>query len=538
MNNIFTSKKQYNKVSKLVSETFDIKESKVSHKIAKKLGYKNANAVLASIKDANASKPLNSHLRSMNFIDEKVLIQLTSFNKLILVKNTESQLNRLQITSPIFIQMMFDNYVITDSSFLNKKISLPQAMKQEQTESLNNDSISFYNQKFIDPEDRYNQEYFISTIQHIITGYIYNLEELVNFSKEQLSELLHYCSIEQYNLITTDLDFTEKQDMDVKYEMSRKYIMEMIKYTNKYDDWYLRTFDTSLDFLKTLLEKTKVYTKELATLEYIELGIPPKNSLDLYDINELCYEESVIEHLSDFTYGISSRQEHYLAECFQEMKNKQKNEWDDIDFAISKHLNYVAKEGLTMLRFYEDGKESYIANDLLVILEYAHLIELENRLYNEILSFSSFDDIYLENPENLQYNRYHNENFLNKEVEESYNWYNRSIFTWFINSTTSLYEILQSRDVSENYIAQLEYHLRNVDDVLLDDYFSSDIVEEGFKYFEQETLKSAYERLSPMKERYNKNKKFIDEQKMKIKNSNTNREAIKEIIKLNKHFLK
>lgn len=488
MSNTFTSKKQFHKISKLVSSTFDIKESKVAHKLSNKEGYKNANALLASIKPKKENITQKPTFKTMDHIPFNKISGLTNFVKITTNDYNSSRICQFHITAPLFVKMMFDGFVFKDSKILNKKIEGPfeRADAPSDTEVFSHINFSFD----LDFEENSSNVYSIGALQHIINGYVYSVDELKNFKQDTIDEIVMNSSIEQYNVIAGSEEICSKYDLD--YSLGLRYIKILTYINNDYNDYYYYESIDRLDYINTSLNLSHdVISLEQAKEILISLETPTKN-LRIYHeaLSEYGYEESLMSHLTEYFLGIN-RPEHSELEntpiLFKETAKKDKNLWDDVDFAFNKHIKFIFNVGFDILKYEDDEeKDEYLTNDLIALLESTTFIDYDKKTISDFLSFSNFhqpEHIYDEiDEEKAQYNRFH------KEDDYMHHWFNMNIFQWWCLSLADFphytFNGKNEKHSINNTIKNLEFLLNNSNKTLLSTIIGEEFISSRNEDFE------------------------------------------------------
>lgn len=441
MQTIFTSKKQFHQFSDLVSETFDLKKSRTKHKLASKSGYKNANALLASIPN-ESRKPSSVKTSAKNLFHIESMIG-EHFDKTDLYEYAERRV--LHYSScwgakehiwemPLYMCMLLDGFYFTTQEWLDSYVY--EAATTERSRVV------------FSTEDQENFKLKLSTLQHLLGGYIFNEEELLQFNDIQLEELIYASNLEQYNLIANSKAIISKMDSNSLAELTARYLRAMVEINGEYHDFYRYedSWSESCDYIhhslisniKARIENYNHRTIEDQKNDFILLTPPPSNRLYKKDYS-LIVCETIPSHVLEYFLRFNTFETHdEFGKIVFSSYGKDENDWDDFDFAIRKHFRYFWEESANhLVNDLISHKEEFLLSDLLLSFEIAIQCNISKETLDSFLNYTVKEDGFFYNP-------FAEESMENLDAEYSFNGFN--MMTWLIMSETASYDFFHLKE--------------------------------------------------------------------------------------------
>lgn len=470
---IFTSKKQFHNLSQLVSKTFDIKESKVEHKLSQSLRYKNANALIADLPKGQTETQANhfSFLEDIIDLEADILAEECVFQK---NENNEFGIKIDTFFVPRFVSFFKDKIISHDIDFLRQVAWMDDFdFSQEEKSVLRSDCFIFSDKEHLSAD----RTIFYSTLQHLFSGYVFDDELLSIFSFNQLKELITYCSIEQFNVICSAFDSLFSCDKkEVQDKLKRKIGLQLnIRYfetLNKIQDGLVEYNDP--DYLPHAILANIMFSENHDSIEsMINISTPPLGYIMESEIKERCYEGSSIEHFGEVLFANTDLDKTTVVDAFKNIIAQNKKEFDRCEYAIIRHLTFAFESGLKSFIEDEDKREEFQLNDLTCIYE----------IICEYLSDDVCQRFLAIRPDNSIYNRYY------KFDENTSDWDGISVFeATLINGIDSFLFDLQRSYSKINEIKPLlkHYFFDNVMQSLFKDKAS---MSEAFKFSELDKRK-------------------------------------------------
>lgn len=467
MKNTFASKKQFHQISEMVAHAFDMKPSRTKHKISMESGYKNANALLASIPSENQTLS-HSSTSSFNTNSIERLISTDSIKDDLYETNhrqkhyvsSEHELNLVQFKMPLYLCLIIDGFYFSSQEWLNKTIF------ESSTHEANTICLS--------SEDEGNFNMKLSTFQHIIGNYIYNEEELLCFQGVQLEELIYASNLEQYNIIANSKKLHKTMDSSEKTELAARYLRAMVEIQNKYNDLYTYEDDIHTDFCDYIFHsfifdiKRKVTFYDYRTLEeqlsdFSILSTPLKGTLHNECIENIATESDIFSHIIEFCLGHNQLIDSDFLKMTKSSFQKNENELNDFDFGVRRHFNYCWAETANHFFNKDDHENEFIVSDLLLSLEKAIISNVNRPLLKKFISSRPVNGKY--------FNPFANESY---DIDEDNSFHYNSLLSWIVMNET----------VTHDYVTDNVKHLdslRNSNMIqLLITHFKKELEETNF----------------------------------------------------------
>lgn len=413
--NIFTSNKQFHQISQLISDTFDIKTSKVEHKLSNQLRYKNANALLASINKEEPTKP-SVTIKNVDSIVKKDLETFEEINKTFKSFIKKDWVLGFNLVAPTFITLFLDNVIVKDKDLLALQYYVPTEEYEHEIEAFNN--TYYYITK--EEQESFAELIFVSTLVHVLSGYHFSFEDLKTLNHKQITELIKFCDLEQYNVIAQSFDKLkiDKKD-EIAVDLNIRYAKEINK-TNANHDPY--EFDEDSFFSMSELFGRQTHTIE----EILNMETPPVGFFHHEEVKYHYFEETPVEHLGEHAFTTSIYMNEIIKKSAFNLFNRNQGKQVTLDentFSIIKHLKFAFESGLHAFINYPDERKEFDINNLMNIYEdIADFIP--DHLANVFLAI---------NPDESQYHRYY-------QFDENTNdWNGISIFESFLFNSIDAY---------------------------------------------------------------------------------------------------
>lgn len=394
---IFTSKKQFNQISQLISNTFDIKENRVEHKLSQACQFSNSNAMKAFL-SKNKEKPAVE--LKPQLIDDINFKLLFSDHKTTLLLKNDSHITQVNFNGCLIFQLFSQGFITHNAEILSTPFFIDDFEIENKMDNLDVADLSL-SQK---PCFQYNDSLFTSTLMHLLGKHIFSTQELSMMTTDQLIELVQCCSIPQYNLIA-ELSKNNNNNHNIGESVNIRYIKELSMLCDDLDFEYDEEECQPNIKLSILLQIRNSLDPE-HVVSIIET--PPIGYLHKESIKNLSYESCPVESLNEHVFNTNSTPIGLRVSDIVNDNKKQKD-FDDVDCGIIRQMVFTFEAGYQAYKV--DGKYDFQINDLLYVAE-KFALYLPETLLLELLNEK------IEN--NLQYNRY---SFL----DDSKNWYGLSI---------------------------------------------------------------------------------------------------------------
>lgn len=447
MKNTFTSKKQFHQISDMVAHTFGMKTARTKHKIATSSGYKNTNALLASIpcETKTSSNPTKSafntnsieRLLSENQIKED-LFNIHYRQKCFL--SSVSDFRFVHFELPLYLCLIVDGFYFTSQEWLSKTV-WEASTHDKNTISLSSEYEGNFNMK-------------LSTFQHIIGNYIYNEEELLKFKDVQLEELIYASNIDQYNIIANSKKLHKIMDNAEKTQLAARYLRAMIEIQNKYNRFYNDDDCIYTDYCDHMFPsfifnlKRKVSCNDYRTLEeqisdLSILSTPLKGSLYNENIENIAYENDIFSHVIEFCLGHNKLADSDFLKIIKMSFKKDENELNDFDFGVRRHFNYCWTETAKTFFKNDHDENEFLISDLLLSFEEAMISKVDVSLLKEFLSSTPIDGKY--------FNPFSDED-LNLTEENAF--HGKSLLSWLVMNEAATVEYITDSVMHLNRIRE------------------------------------------------------------------------------------
>lgn len=410
---VFQSREQLNTITKLISNTFDIKLHKVQHKLALAEGYKNVNAQALKLSKEPNITPLKkqSKLNIDEFSDE-FLSEIINFE--IFKTNLNGELIFIDVVAPRAIKFIFEGHYFTSEKWLTKSLfslnyeneyefemNSPITVKDSDPHTLSCNLYFNFDEKA--NKENYRYHHSIAFIQSAIqSDFIIDDVDLLVNNPFIFEHLLNGSNIEQFNFFCNNKKImnilTEKQ----KEKLYIRYIniIDFISQTPIYD------FNNDQEFLYLLLNNEYFINGGIDDKKrdfiFKTLNHPPSNFF-MPSINKNCIENSFVYHMIEGYFPIvdtlidmkytfnhtvtNAKQAVDEFDRYYSLNEIEANFFKHVSFALDFSINETLSEDN------EDIAE-FCVMDFIESLKYINYLSIDKESLNRILPFLPKNEVF------------------------------------------------------------------------------------------------------------------------------------------------
>ncbi len=412
---VFQSREQLNTITKLISNTFDIKLHKVQHKLAVAEGYKNVNAQAVKVSNESNIIPVKKEPKlNLDDFSDEFLSEIINFE--IFKTNLNGELIFINVIAPRAVKFIFEGHYFTSEKWLTKSLFSLDYNNDYEFEFENNsstivknaDTKSFSYNLYFHFDKRSNAEQYryhhsIAFIQSAIqSNFVIDDIDLLLNNPFIFEQLLEGSNIEQFNFfcnnktIMNNLTESQKRKLYVRYIN----IIQFITKTPIYD------FNNDQEFLYLTLNDECCVNGEIDNEKrdfiFKTLSHPPSDFF-IPNLNENCEGNNFLSHMIEgyfpivdclidlehtFKHTITNAEKALnKLDRYYSMTEIEANFFKHVSFALEFSINETLSEDNTNI--YE-----FCIMDLIESLRYIKYLSIDKKTMNRILPFLPKNEVF------------------------------------------------------------------------------------------------------------------------------------------------
>ena len=462
----FNTRQQYNAITKLISDIFDIKLEKVRHKVSQKEGFKNSNSHLAILpEEESKSETASNQLFNPEELDEKYLLETVTFEIYKVFKN--KKVSTLEITAPRCVKLMYEGLIFTSDYWLSKKIyvSFDDYVRRSDDFYIDGWNI-IYSMDENDVDEDFKgdiQSYHLGFVQNVVNkDAIVKSEKLLMSDKKLMTDLICGGSIEQFNYLCRN-NFHKSE---YNFYLGKKYLNIINMFLNQEQD---ECEDSELFYL--IHNENIDYNQEKAISSLLTLEVPDLEVLTS-ELDKYCIEGCLVSHLLEGAFPVAG--DSLVDTPFSDLANSifQKNSLKDSiltneEAAFMRHVNLGVKY-LAKLICHDTEREFAVVDFVNCLNNCCQFLDMENQLItNALLKVPNSNNINLDT--------------LNGNDE--YKWENLPVIYWLVSNVVLSGLLDSKKDKKEDLDINLLF--KNLNQELLDYEIKQHYLHDSYDIFNE-----------------------------------------------------